>query len=109
MAPGDGVRAIFQDQKSIEENAVLLYNAGNGVIVQLGERLHGMQEVVSSSLISSIFLFPKFKSADSQQIFNSFPVLCYNSLTLYGLFIMHPHNHAVFKFMINSERIKSVS
>ena len=74
MAPGDGVifRAIFQDQKSIEGNAVLLYNAGNGVIVQLGERLHGMQEVVSSSLISSIFLFPKFKSADSQQILNSF-------------------------------------
>ena len=52
MDPGDGVHYF---KIAVEGNAVLLYNAGNGVIVQLGERLHGMQEVVSSSLISSIF------------------------------------------------------
>ena len=36
----------------------------NGAIVQLGERLHGMQEVVSSSLISSIFLCSKDAGRD---------------------------------------------
>ena len=33
-----------------------IYSTLHGAIVQLGERLHGMQEVVGSSPISSIFM-----------------------------------------------------
>ena len=34
----------------------IFYSDVQGAVAQLGERLHGMQEVVSSNLIGSIFV-----------------------------------------------------
>ncbi len=47
-----------------------IYSTLHGAIVQLGERLHGMQEVVGSTPISSIFMNKNRIIANNGTLYN---------------------------------------